>query len=100
MTEADIYRIYNELLDTYNITIRTTSGCGERGQTYIDDAYNKAKAFWDEHEEALTEIGASKPIKTEMCRDDGYGGAFTGIATVLLESGKRDPQDMPDCLIQ
>jgi hypothetical protein len=44
-------RKFTELLQNYDITINTTSGCGRRGQIYIDTAYDKLVKFAEKHKE-------------------------------------------------
>lgn len=61
---------YSQLIKQYYISIETTTGCGARGQEYVDAAYNKLVKFRNEH----PEINAPLPPK-HLCTDDGHGGA-------------------------
>lgn len=60
---------FDALLAKYNSTIRTTYGCGERGQVYIDAAYAELKTFVEKHPDFHSEL----PIK-HRCDDDGVHG--------------------------
>ena len=60
---------YQELVNEYRITIETTSGCGLRGQYYIDNAYTKLEKYVRKH----PELTIALPRK-HRCADDGVGG--------------------------
>lgn len=82
-TEQEWKRLYNE----YLITIKTTHGCGSRGDYYIEAAYQKLVLFVKEHPNPEFKL----PNRYK-CFDDGLEGAFSGVASI---STNRD-----ECSIQ
>jgi len=66
---------FDGLIRNYHATIRSTAGCGSRGQRYIDTAWNKIDAFARSH----PEFRARVPKKT-IQYDDGYGGFASGFS--------------------
>ena len=69
----DTQQEFQQLLNAYHSTVRTTSGCGSRGQMYINGAHEALQNFAQEHPEYKSEV----PRK-ENCSDDGAGGFSTG----------------------
>ena len=64
---ADSQEEFLGLLNSYNTTIRVTSGCGERGQIYIDEEWKRLRAFVNKHPEFEGRLP-----KKHLCDDDGY----------------------------
>lgn len=98
MSEFNLFvERYKQLLDEYNIIIKTTSGCGERGQGYIDEHYDALLEYFNVHKEILLKNNCQPPRKFK-CGDDGYNGALGGIQTLFV--GRQKEELPPDCLIQ
>ena len=68
MARTSVEVKFEELKRAYQLTIYTTVGCGERGQFYVDNAYEKMKNFAIKH---------NLPVVIMPCHqvdDDGKGG--------------------------
>lgn len=65
---------WNHLLQTYYNTINMTSGCGSRGQIYVDQAYNNLVEFCYNHSEFKSQLP-----KKHKCQDDKINGSFGTI---------------------
>ena len=83
---------FHSLMNEYQHSISFTSGCGARGQGYIDNAWSKIENFVSEHPEFAKETPRSKYIS----RDDGTGGFATGMGTFAANARRNDD----DCSIQ
>lgn len=70
-----LQKSFNELIIIYPSTIRSTTGCGSRGQIYIDSAWEKLNAFANAHPEFRSRV----PEKT-ICSNDGFGGFASGFS--------------------
>jgi hypothetical protein len=66
---------WEKLLRRYSATIESTSGCGSRGQSYIDTAYKKMETF------VRGKTGYRLPQKY-ICQDDGTGGFASGLSAM------------------
>ena len=60
---------FNHLMSAYRTTIQVTEGCGERGQYYIDDEYNKLKEFVDKNPSFKNLL----PSRYKCYNDGSYG---------------------------
>jgi len=69
---------FSQILQRYRTTIKITSGCGRRGQSYIDNEYDNLKAFIKKHPEFTTRV----PFK-HQCDDDNTGGTSSGMASFI-----------------
>lgn len=67
---------WDKLVNTYNMTVRNTSGCGSRGQIYIDNAYQLMIDFSNNQ----PDFKPSLPKRT-TCYNDGFGGMATGLGS-------------------
>lgn len=67
---------YNDLYDMLNRTISFVSGCGSRGQCYLDNAYKQLNEFCAQNPQFKC------PPKPISYNDGCYGlsGALTAIA--------------------
>lgn len=69
---------YKEEIERYNIVVGGASGCGSRGQLYIDDSYEILKKV---HNELSDEQKESNPLpRKHICRDDGTRGSSYGVS--------------------
>ena len=66
---------FDSLIRGYHATVRSTAGCGSRGQMYIDTAWDKIDSFARSHPEFRPRV----PKKTVQ-HDDGYGGFGSGFS--------------------
>jgi hypothetical protein len=62
----------NSLIRNYRITCDSTSGCGSRGQGYIDSALEKIDRLIEKHPE-IPELKQMRP-RRYICQNDGMGG--------------------------
>lgn len=63
---------YNKLLMNLQIADSFTTGCGERGKFYIENAYNELEEF------VINNNNFHLPPKP-ICFNDGSGGALSGL---------------------
>lgn len=76
---------YKEELNKYRITLEITAGCGNRSQSYIDDAYVKVQEAWSKLSQQEKN---DNPLPTkETCEDDGTGDIASGISTLRENDG-------------
>lgn len=68
---ADTWRC---LMNEHKRRLRFTSGCGERGQIYVDESLKKLKDFAKLHPEYQAQVPSSEPVQ-----DDGYSGMWSAI---------------------
>lgn len=75
---------YRSELRRYESTLRTTSGCGFRGQLYIDAAYERLEDAVAAIPEAELNGRTRKQYLPQKgkCLDDGMDGRLTGLARV------------------
>lgn len=69
---------YEDSLTKYYKTLEMVSGCGNRGQSYINKAYKELVEMY----EKLTEQEKTNnklPVKARLT-DDGTGGIATGMS--------------------
>jgi len=82
-TEEKIQRCKDAFRE-YRISLEFTAGCGERGQCYIDEAYEKLKAA---HQDLSPELRAANPLPAKQrATDDGSFGLASGMAAL---AGRR-----------
>ena len=67
----------NKLIRQLRGVMESTSGCGARGQGYIDSAYDKLVQHCQKHPECREDL-PRKPV----CTDDGAFGCATGMGMV------------------
>jgi hypothetical protein len=75
---------WNQLFARYTATCESTSGCGSRGQVYINAALKKLSEFAATHEGFATRLP-----RRVVCRDDGTFGVSSGIALMAADSARR-----------
>ena len=74
MSNLDNFKAYR---DQFRHTILATSGCGKRGDIYLDEAYEKMQKSYNElTEEEQKQVDLPRKVK---CSDDGTGGIRTGL---------------------
>jgi len=69
---------YDSLIREYEHSIEFTSGCGERGQFYIDTAFQKLKEWIESHPGT-----PEKLPRRHICQNDGTDGVSTGLAIAI-----------------
>lgn len=79
--------VYDGLLNMYYHTVSFVEGTGDRGQPYIDRAYERLVRFAEEHP------GEDFPLpKMQRSRDDGTGGFATGLSAAASRSKSRSEE--------
>lgn len=79
--------VYDRLLDIYYHTVNFVEGTGDRGQPYIDRAYERLVQFSEEHP------GEDIPLpKMRRSRDDGTGGFATGLSAAASRKKSRNEE--------
>jgi hypothetical protein len=73
-------KIFQRALESYYSTLRSVAGTGFRGQSYIDNAYEKMEKAYLELSD-LEKDNWSLPEKAKSF-DDGYYGASYGMANI------------------
>lgn len=76
-----MYAFY-EAQASYDAAIRTTEGCGSRGQLYIDAAYETLARTYDDLCETQKDMVGNLPRKA-ICSDDGMHGFPTALGAWL-----------------
>lgn len=66
---------FEQLYREYSIAVETTTGCGSRGQHYIDNAWDKMVEFSKLHPEIDKKMLGCKHI----CTNDGTSGLASGV---------------------
>lgn len=76
---------YKSKLAKYYRILSSTSGCGDRAQHYIDDAYQK---LVDAHNKLADDEKNANPLpKKQICENDGMDGIAMGLS--ILDSNLR-----------
>lgn len=72
---------FEKLLFRYNRTKHLSSGCGARGQIYIDNEYREVMEFQEKHKH-IPSI-AMQTVPRFTCDNDGHNGVAAGTSTFL-----------------
>lgn len=94
----EIIAEFDRLKRRYCNAIAATSGCGSRGQSYVDAEKKRLDEFYELHKDILGQLEDELYVFQVPVRDDGSGGLGTGLAGVFQESARRGED--PPCLIQ
>jgi len=70
---------YKKASREYLVTLEVTSGCGDRGDSYINTAYEKMEKAYQSLSDAEKETVGRLPHK-QKCENDGCGGMAFGLA--------------------
>jgi hypothetical protein len=83
-TKDAIDEEWDQLIARYYATCESTTGCGSRGQSYIDAAYAKLEKFADDHPKYKSQLP-----RRVRCVDDGTFGMSSGIAALAADTMRR-----------